>query len=73
MMTPELALIGYLPRDLPMSERSVRRAGRKPAAMGRPLFHCAALPQGGAAGPAFHKMLHSSPRHNPGYCASILL
>jgi len=33
MVTPELALMGYLPRDLLMSEGFVRRAGQKLAAM----------------------------------------
>ena len=29
VVTPELALMGYLPRDLPMNEGFIRRAGEK--------------------------------------------
>jgi NAD+ synthase/NAD+ synthase (glutamine-hydrolysing) len=62
-VTPELALMGYLPRDLLMNRGFVQRSAAELVRIaaelkgGPPLFNSAVLLQNGAVGQSFHKTL----------------
>lgn len=66
IVTSELALMGYLPRDLLMSEGFVRRAGEKMACMARDLRGGAALLVGVAT-------LNPAPIGRPLFNSAVLL
>ena len=66
MVTPELALMGYLPRDLLMSEGFVRRASRKLEAMAAELRGAPPLLVGVAT-------LNPAPMGRPLFNSAVLL